>query len=81
MERKNTLGLDGDDLTNLDDVMDDIMGILARMNTEEYTQEHIAEFHMTVDYANFVLKGIIYKNGFDPCAGHGHDEDDEDDEA
>lgn len=80
MERTNKLGLEADDLISLDDVMDDLMTILAQMNTEEYTEEHIADFHNTVDYANFVLKGIIYKHGFDPCAGHGHDDDEEDDD-
>jgi hypothetical protein len=81
MERKNTLGLDSDDLENLHDVIDDLVTIIATMNVEEYTESHIADFHNAADYANFVLKGIIYKNGFDPCAGHGHDDEEDDDDV
>ena len=81
MERKNELGLDSDDLENLDDIIDDLVTIIAKMNVEEYTEAHIAELHNAADYANFVLKGIIYKNGFDPCAGHEHEDEEEDDDV
>lgn len=77
MERKNELGLDGDDLTNVDVVLEGLMDVIAAMNANEYTEEHFADLKEAIDYGQFIVSGIIYKNGMDLCAGHEHDDDDD----
>lgn len=78
MERKNDLGLDTDDLANIDQVLEALMDAIAPMNANEYTEEHFEGLHDALGFANFVVAGIIYKHGMDlGGCDHDHDEDDD----
>lgn len=81
-ERKNELGLSNDDLENINVVMGDLIDIVARFNgMEEPGENDWSELKAVLDFANFVVSGIVYANGLDLCAGHGDDDDDDDEDG
>lgn len=83
MDKKNELGLSGDDLANIKIVMDDLIDVVAEFQAaDDHKDEHYAALKSVLDFANFVVSGIIYSNGLD--LGHDncdHDDDDEDDDG
>lgn len=79
MERKNELGLEAEDLENIDMVVEALMDSLAVLNSTEYDNENIVELNDALGFASFTIAGIIYKHGLDMCAGHDHDDEDDDD--
>lgn len=77
-ERSNELGLSNDDLENIKMVMTDLIDVVATFNGfDEPTEDDWSELKAVLDFANFVVSGIIYSNGIDLCAGHGDDDEDE----
>jgi hypothetical protein len=78
-EKRNALGLSDDDLENVKMIMDDLLDVVAKFNSlDEITEEDYANVKMVLDFANFVVSGVIYSNGIDLCAGHGHGSEDDD---
>lgn len=82
MEKKNELGLSGDDLANIKIVMDDLINVVASFQAaEEHTDADYAALKHVLDFADFVVSGIIYSNGLDLGAHDDdcdHDEDNDD---
>lgn len=78
-DKENKLGLSDDDIANVKLVMDDLIDVVAKFNgLDEMTEADYGDLKGTLDFANFVVSGIIYSNGIDLCASHEHDEEDED---
>lgn len=78
MAKENELGLSEDDTQNIKLVMDDLIDLIVKFNNlDETTEEDYAALKTALDFANFIVSGIIYANGLDLCAGHDHDEDGE----
>lgn len=84
-DKRNELGLTDEDLDNMKIVMDDLIDTIAKFNgLDGPTEAQYALLKSSLDFASFVVNGVIYSNGFDLCAAHDHneetDEEDEDDE-
>ena len=78
-KRENKLGLSNDDLENTKQVLDDLIDIVVTFNgVDEPTPADWTEFKAVLDFANFVISGVIYANGIELCDHEHDDEDDED---
>lgn len=78
MDKENKLGLSDVDINHLKLVMDDLIDVVAKFNgLDTITEEDFAHLKTVVDFANFIVSGVIYANGLDLCAGHDHSDDDE----
>lgn len=76
--KENKLGLDDEDLDNTKIVIDDLLEAVVKFNgLDEITEADYVKLKATVDFAQFVVSGIIYANGFDLCGDHDHDTDDD----
>lgn len=77
-EDNKDLGLSDDDTQNIKLVVDDLIDLVVKFsNLEETTEADYAALKAALDFANFVVSGIIYANGLDLCAGHDHAKDDD----
>lgn len=75
MAKENELGLSDDDIQNMKLVMDGLIDFVAKFNgLDEVTEADYSAFKAELDFANFIVSGIIYSNGMDLCAGHEHDD-------
>lgn len=73
-ESKNNLGLDEDDYQNMKMVLDDLIeGIVTFNSMDGVSENDWAEFKAILDFANYVVSGIIYANGYGLCL---HDDED-----
>lgn len=73
---ENNLGLSKDDHANMKVVLNDLIEAIVTFNQlDGVSQNDWAEFKAILDFANFVVSGIIYSNGYD--LGCHHDEDGE----
>lgn len=78
-ENRNELGLSEEDLENMKVVMDDLIDIIARFNGIDAPDEAAySRLKSALDFANFVVSGVIYSNALDLCASHDHDEEEDD---
>lgn len=70
------LGLSDDDVENLRTALDDLIEIIVKFKGfEKNTEEDFSKLKSALDFADFIVSGIVYANGLDLCAGHDHDED------
>jgi hypothetical protein len=78
MENENELGLSEDDLANVRQVMNELIDVVAKFNgLEEITEADYANLKTVIDFANFIVSGIIYANAIDLCANHEHHDDED----
>lgn len=63
----------------LDDLIDSVSKFKAANRIDELTAEDYAEFMVDLDYARFMLGGIMYLHGI-PLCGHFHDAEEENDD-
>jgi hypothetical protein len=78
VDKKNELGLSKDDLANIKIVMNDLIDVVAEFQgAVDHTDAHYAALKNVLDFANFVVSGIIYSNGLDLDADHDHDDDED----
>jgi hypothetical protein len=80
-EPNNELGLSEEDVENMKTIMDDLIDAVVRFNgMTEPDEAAFSGLKSALDFANFVVSGVIYSNGMDLCAGHDHDEEDNDED-
>lgn len=75
MDKENKLGLDDDDLENIGIVVNDLIDCVTKFTgfDEPKADDYVNLLH-TLDYAKFIVSGIMYSNGMDVCTGHDDDE-------
>lgn len=79
--KNNKLGLEEEDLHNIKVVMSDLLDVVAKFNgLDEIEEADYANLKTVIDFAQFVVSGIIYSNGLDLCADHDHDDESNNDE-
>lgn len=64
---------------SLDDLIDSVSKFKAAHRIDELTAEDFAEFLVDLDYARFVLSGVMYLHGI-PLCGHIHEDDEEEED-
>ena len=71
------------DQKNLDVVMDHLIDSVSHFKSNEslvdIEPEEWAKMLETLDITKFIISGLMYSYGIQPC-GHDHSEDDEDDD-
>lgn len=82
MAEEEGLSLSNDDIDNMKIVVNDLIDIVAKFSgPTEVTEVDFSELKAVLDFAQFVVSGVIYSNGLDICAGHGHDDEEDDDDS
>lgn len=77
MEEPKKLELSEEDIHNTKESINELIDVVVKFSGDAagWTEAKFEELKSVLDFAQFVISGVIYSNGMDLCAGHDHEDE------